>query len=245
MAGEVNYSAQLIRSLERSLISAFNQPYVKLTTKPKNPGGSFHVRLENAPRIALADDGSEQKVIDILTTDKRNSTFSFGFVGAFEFSAAREYSLQHASLAVFQEIVGEPIPLFRAEWDKLAASDEVSTHAQPHWHFVQSPQRIGNLARILTSPSGQTTEFSPEQPAELFPGLVDCGRFHFAMTSMWEKSETPAYRKRLFDSTDFPNWFKSLTNYIAGQIAYLVKHVSSETAPEATAFVPTTTELRG
>jgi hypothetical protein len=239
---DVNYSARLIRSLEHSLLSSFNQPYVKLTTKPRNPGGWFHVELENAPKTAQADDGSEQKVIDILTTDKRNSTFSFGFVAAFEIAAAHEYALRHSSLSVFQDIVGEPIPLFRAEWDRTAASDQASKHAQPHWHFVQSPQRIGSMAQILTRPSGQTSEFSPEQPAELFPGTVDCGRFHFAMTSMWEKSEIPPYRKRMFDSADFPNWFNSLTNYIAGQIAYLVKHASLETAPEAIAFVPTAAE---
>src|SRR4029077_8715717 len=176
---------------------------LKLTTKPKNPGAGFHVRLENAPRNAQADDGSEQKVADIVTVDR----------------------LQHASLAVFHDIVGEPIPLFPAEWDQLAASDEASRHAQPHWHFVQSPQRIGEIARTLMKPPGETSEFSSEQSTELFSDVVDFGKFHFAMTSMWEKNETPPYKKRLFGSSDFPKWFRSLTNYIAGQIAYLVSHM--------------------
>jgi len=124
------------------------------------------------------------------------------------------------------------------------AADQQSKHAQPHWHFVQSPQRIGDIARTLMRPSGETSEFSPEQTTELFSGLVDCGKFHFAMTSMWEKSETPPYKKRLFDSGDFPEWFKSLTNYIAGQIAYLVSHMPSEAAPEARAFLPAEAELQ-
>ena len=246
MAGEIEYSAPLIRSLEGSLKSAFNQPYLKLTTKPKNPGAGFHIRLENAPRTAQADDGSEQKVVDILTADRRSTTFSFGFIAAFVFSATHKYSLQHSSLTVFHDIAGEPVPLFRAEWDELAASDEASKHAQPHWHFVQSPQRIGGIARTLLKPSGETTsEFSPEQQMELFSGLVDCGKFHFAMTSLWEKSEIPPYKKRLFDSGDFPKWFKNLANYIASQIAYLVSHMPSEATPAARVFVPTEGELQG
>src|SRR5712692_8996509 len=143
MAGEVEYSPPLIRSLEDSLKSAFNQPYLKLTTKPKNPGAWFHIRLENAPRTAESDDSAEQKVMEILTADQRSSAFSFGFTAVFAFSATHKYSLQHSSLAVFHNIAGEPVPLFRAEWDQLAASDEASKHAQPHWHFVQSPERIG------------------------------------------------------------------------------------------------------
>ncbi|MBS1852458.1 MAG: hypothetical protein JST79_16245 [Acidobacteria bacterium] len=219
---------------------------MKLTTKPKNPGAGFHVRLENAPRIAQADDGSEQKVADILTTDRRTSPFSFGFVAAFVIAPTHKYALQHASLAVFHEIAGEPVPLFRAEWDKLAASDEISKHAQPHWHFVQSPERIGGIVRTLMTPSGGTTnEFTPESPMELlFPGLVDCGKFHFAMTSLWEKSETPPYKKRTFDSSDFPKWFKSLTGYVAAQIAYLVSHIPPEATPVARAFVPAEAELQ-
>jgi hypothetical protein len=244
VAGDVYYGAPLIRSLEDSLKTAFNQPYLKLTTKPNNPGGSFYVQLENAPRVAQADDGSEQKVIDIITPDKRISSFSFGFVSLFAFSAARQYSLRHASLSVFQDIIGEPVPLFRAEWDQLAASDENSVHAQPHWHFVQSPQRIGDIAHTLMRPPGEPTEFSPEQSQQLFPGLADCGKIHFAMTSMWEKNETPSYRKRLFDSGDFPKWFKNLTNYIAGQITYLVSRMPPEATPESKAFVPTAEELQ-
>lgn len=243
MAEYVNYSAKLITFLADSLGCAFHQQNLNLTTKPQKPGAHFHIRLENALRIAQGDDGYEQHVAEILMPDQRSSTFWFGFVAAFEFSAAHRYSLRHASLSVFQDIAGELVPLFRAEWDRLAASDENSPHAQPHWHFVQSPQRIGSIARILMRPSGQTSEFSAEEPTNLFSGLVDCGRFHFAMTSMWEKNETPPYKKRLFDSSDFPKWFRSLTDYIAGQIAYVVAHMPPVANAEANPFLPTAEEF--
>jgi hypothetical protein len=41
------------------------------------------------------------------------------------------------------------------------------------------------------------------------------------MTSLWEKSEGHPYKKRLFETDDFMHWFGSLTEYVAGQIAYL------------------------
>ena len=245
MAGEVEYSASLRSSLEESLKSAFSQPYLRLTSKPKSPGGFFHVRLENFSRLAHYDDGLEQGVIEILTSDRRQTPFSGGFVALFELGPARHYALRHASLSVFHDIVGEPIPLFRAEWDEVAASDKASQHAQPHWHFVQSPRRIESIIRTLMKPSGQTGEFSPEQPVELLSGLVDCGRFHFAMTSMWEKSETPPYQKRTFDSVSFPKWFRNLSSYVADQIAYLVTHMPPESAPEARPFVPSEAEADG
>ena len=74
-------------------------------------------------------------------------------------------------------------------------------------------------------------EFAPESHTGLFEGVVDCGMIHFAMTSLWEKAENPPYMKRVFDSEDFPKWFQNLTQYIAGQIALLVRHTPIEDAP--------------
>src|ERR1039457_3132445 len=98
------------------------------------------------------------------------------------------------------------------------ASDATSDHAQPHWHFVQSPKRIEGIVRALV---GETTEFSPEPENDIFAGIADCGKLHFAMTALWSDKRVSTH-KELFDSADFPKWFASLTKYIAGQIAYVV-----------------------
>jgi hypothetical protein len=233
----VQYSEPLRRSLENSLKSSFNQPNLRIKGRPNKPGAAFYVALENGPRTAYTDDDSGQFVMEILTSGRHRSTFWFGFVATFVVGEIRKYSLQHASLPVFHDIAGDLIPLFRAEWDELDASNLASKHAQPHWHFVQSPERIEGIVRTLTKPSAETlAEFAPEQKSELFNGLVDCGMFHFAMTSLWEKSEIPPYKKRLFDSDDFPKWFKSLTNYIADQIAYLVSHMPPTVTPSVRVF---------
>ena len=205
-----------MQSLERSLRSAFNQPYLRLTRKPGKPGGGFRISLEGGDKVARADDGGEQPVMGILI-DEEASTFYFGFVAAFEVRT-NGYTLQHASISVFHDVyAGDLAPLFRAEWDQKAAADRTSKHAQPHWHFVQSPERIGSIVRTLMNPS---KEFSPEPEGDIFPGLADCGKFHFAMTSLLAGNEASGH-KQLFDSSDFPKWFTNLTNYIAAQIAYI------------------------
>jgi hypothetical protein len=95
---------------------------------------------------------------------------------------------------------------------------------------------------LTNPPGGALAEFSPERESELFSGIVDCGKFHFAMTSLWEKNEELSYKKRQFGSDDFPKWFKNLTEYIAGQIDYLVSHMPLGSTQIARAFVPTEAE---
>jgi hypothetical protein len=72
----------------------------------------------------------------------------------------------------------------------------------------------------------------------LFDGLVDCGQMHFAMTSLWEKDEQSSYKKRLFDTEEFPKWFESLTQYIAGEIAFIVRRMPLGDAPNVQEFNP-------
>jgi hypothetical protein len=86
--------------------------------------------------------------------------------------------------------------------------------------------------RTLITPP---TEFSPEGETDIFSGIADCGKIHFAMTSLLQSS-TPATHKELFQAVDFPKWFANLSKYIAAQIAYIVAKAPS--APPAE-FVPT------
>jgi hypothetical protein len=235
----VKYSESLIHKLEESLKNSFNQPLLRLTRQSGRPGSEIRITLSDGPRIAQSDDGPEISVVEILTADHHRSTFWFGFVGVFTVVELNKYDLFHTSLLVFHDIYGELVPLFRAEWDRDAAASEASKHAQPHWHFIQNPGRIERLIRTLTGPPHDAIgEFVPDEEAGLFHGIADCGRIHFAMTSLWEKSEVPSYTKRQFDSTDFPKWFQNLTGYIAGQIAYLVRHMPQTATPAARAFVP-------
>ena len=163
--------------------------------------------------------------MEIVTADRQPSTFYVGFVANFEIVPTHEkkHSLQDASLSVFQDIAGDLAPLFGAEWHEKAALDERSKHAQPHWHFVQRPDRIERILRTHMR-SGQTIEFAPERKSALLSGLADCGKFHFAMTSQWDEHDTPPYKNKIvFDSEEFPKWFAGLANYVAGQITYLVQ----------------------
>lgn len=231
MTKSVLYSQSLVQSLENSLKLAFNQRYLRLT-RPSNPGASFYVQLQDGTATAQLEDASEQTVLEIYTSDNQSSAFYFGFVAAFVITATRRYSLQDASISVFHIVLEDLMPLFRAEWHQLAASDETSRHAQPHWHFVQRPERIERIVRN-SGRSSETAEFDPDQTSELFSKLADSSKFHFAMTSQWEKNANPPY-KRIFDSEDFPKWFAGLTHYIAGQIDYLV----SRTPARVTDFEP-------
>lgn len=219
MAEGVRYREALVQKLERSLRLSFNQPYLKLTRKPGRSGGGFRISLEAGDRTALTDDGTEQTVLAIHSSPGEPSPFYFSFVVVFEIETRGDYILQHSSLSVFQDIyAGELAPLFRAEWDRKAAADSTSKHAQPHWHFVQSPERIEGIVRTVIGPP---TEFSPGPGTDLFSKIADCGKFHFAMTAQWDKT-TAASHKQVFESNEFPKWFDSLTRYVAEQIAYLV-----------------------
>lgn len=229
MAQGIFYGIGLILSLKGSLSSAFNRP-VTLNTKPHNPGGGFGVSLTDGDRIAQTNEGWDQLVCEIRDADDQPSGFYFGFAATFELTTPRKYMLQHASLQVFHDI-GTLLPLFRAEWDQKAASDTKSEHAQPHWHFVQRPERIERIVRMLISPP---TEFAPEEKSELFAGYADSGKFHFAMSSLWDKNNASSH-KQLFEPADFPKWFDGLTKYIAGQVAYLIKKAPPSVAKE---FVP-------
>lgn len=229
MAEGVQYREVLIKSLEKSLQSAFNQPSLLLTRKPHKPGGEFPVRLAYGGKNVQT--GAEQMAMEILTANGQPSSFYFGFVANFAI-ITRDPILLNASLTVFQDIYGELMSVFRAEWDRQAASDVASKHAQPHWHLVQSPEQIEILMRNLQG-SG---EFDPTQKSEIFGELADCARFHYAMVSLWDKN-IPSH-KHIFQSDDFLRWFKALTEYIAGQVAYLVKHAPATPAKE---FVPSGT----
>jgi hypothetical protein len=232
VAGGFPYSQGLVISLEKSLRSAFNRPDLRLLRKPGKPGTEFSITLETGDKLAQADDGRQLPVMGVVTSDQTRGAFYFGFVATFEIQAS-VYTLQHASTSVLHDILaGDLAPLFRAEWDQKAASDVTSEHAQPHWHFVQSPGRIGGFVRTLITPS---TDFSPEDETDIFAGIADCGKIHFAMTSLLQSS-TPRTYKELFQAADFPKWFANLTKYIAAQITYIIDKAPS--APPAE-FVPT------
>jgi hypothetical protein len=221
----VIYTKELIKALENSLRSAFNQPYISLTKQPRK-AGDFYVQLESGA-TATTNDGVDQTVVEILSRDHDGTTFYFGFVGLFVPAPEKsKYYLRHASLSVFHNIIGDPIPLFRADWDEQAASDDTAPHAQPHWHFVQNPRNIESILRTLMGTSGQPSEFNP---GFLFPSLPDCADIHFAMTSLG----TPGYRVVL-NSGEFEQWFAGMTAYVGSQIAYIV---SKKSAPTTTATV--------
>ena len=231
MADGILYRESLLQSLEKSLRSAFNQPTLRLTRRPRRAGGGFRVSLEMGDKIARTDDGTEQSVMGIVVEQGMPCAFYFGFAATFEIDTGA-HALQHASISVFHDIyAGELTPLFRAEWDHKAASDATSEHAQPHWHFVQSPERIEGIVRTLISQPG---EFVPEPENEIFVGLADCGKIHFAMTSLLDEKGTST-RKQVFESTQFQGWFASLTNSIAGQIAYVVAKAPATPIQE---FIP-------
>ncbi len=226
----VKYNKALVRSLEKILRSSFNQPTLILST-PTKLGTGFHVRLAGTSRTAHMDDGPDQEVAEIIV-NHRGSDFWFSFDAAFvTLALADQYELQDVGVGVFHNIAGELVPLFRADWHRLDALG-TSVHAQPHWHFVQRPARIEGIIRTLESSTPEAVrEFAPDPQTTLFGGVVDCGMIHFAMTSLWERAENQSYTKRIFNSEDFPKWFQNLAQYIAGQIALLVRHTPIEDAP--------------
>jgi hypothetical protein len=226
----IQYSQRLRQHLEKSLQSAFRQPFLRLKGPPGKKAVEFHIRLDEDLRggrsTAREDDGSEPIVMEIITPAGAHSTFWFTFVAAFRQERSVTASLQHASLLIFHEIAGDLVPLFRAEWDQVAAVCAESRHAQPHWHFVQRPARIERLVKSFMASSAEVVrEFAPEKESDLFAETADCSRFHFAMTSLWEEKAIPPYLKRTFDTDEFPKWFANLTQYIAEQVAYTVSHM--------------------
>jgi hypothetical protein len=152
-------------------------------------------------------------------------------VASFQPITPRKRALSDASLSVFHQIREDLVPLFRAEWHREAAIDNSAKHAQPHWHFSQTPERIENIVLDSIRPSGEAVDFTPTRKSELFSNLADCGRFHFAMTTLWGKNDHPP-AKRVFDTDGFLSWFGGLTVYIAGQVEHLIKHLPSNEIQE-------------
>lgn len=220
MDKEVQYSEALVQSLERALRSAFRSQYIVLSRRPHRSGSDFYVQLVNTSAVAYLDTGSEQAVVEI--TIGKPSTFYLGFVAIFELKFKGQYILHSVSLTIFHSIANELVPMFRAEWDRQDAGS-ASHHCQPHWHFVQSPERIARIVRRKISMDRETSDFGLElNESTLFVGIAECERFHFAMTSLWRKEDVPP-PKRVFDSQDFRRWFDGLTTYIANQIGYLAE----------------------
>jgi hypothetical protein len=211
----IRYSASLVKSLEKSLRSAFNKK-LTLTPKPKNAGERFSVSLRDGDK----NDPSGYLVQNILIDDE-STQFYFSFAASFQL-VAHDYILEHSSLAVFHDML-ELTPLFRAEFDPRNASDSGSEHAQPHWHFAQRPEHIEFIVRTLI---GAPTAFDPGRKSELFGDFADCTKFHFAMSPLWVKGKALSH-KQIFETADFPKWFDSLTKYVAGQIGYIIKKAPS------------------
>jgi hypothetical protein len=215
LLADILYHYTLITAFEKSLTSSFNRP-ILLNKKPDRPIGEFAISPVNADKYAFTNEGTERPVCEVRNNNDEPTGFFFTFVATFKQKTLSQYTLQHASLQVFHEI-GDLLPLFRAEWDQQATLDTASEHAQPHWHFVQQPNRIEEIVRSMMSTS---TEF-PYERGELFAGYADCGKFHFAMSSLWEKDKPNAY-KQDFESANFSLWFDNLTKYVAAQIAYVI-----------------------
>lgn len=248
MSEFVYYNDALIRKLEGAFTSSFGVRSIQLTRPPrKDFRDAIRVTLqasEQNQRTILGDGVDPAHcVMEIITKNNTKSGFWFGFSAIFEPTGSKKpsqlHSLEHISVLVFQDILGDLVPCFRAEWMQSAVLDTESKHAQPHWHFTQSPMRIEGIIRAFsTADAGAAREFSPQEEAGIFSGLADFGMFHFAMTPLWEVGGGNASRKRQFDSDQFPEWFKSLTEYIAEQITYLVKHMPTSEVTTTRDFVP-------
>ena len=224
----IAYRPQLVTVLEGHLREAFNR---QLTlTKPggdRRRTGETRISVANPDREIVDDGGRVHRTKAIRGRENRESGFHVGFSGVFDYHI-ETVCLQHVSLSVFYEIVdGEPVPFFRAEWDALAATDDASAHAQPHWHFVQSPSRIESIVKRLAS---GTMEFRAADDEDLFRGTLDLGRCHFAMASL--RPGSGRRYKEVFSSDDFAAWFRELVTYIAGQIDYVRSRSKPETVAE-------------
>jgi len=244
VAEYVEYSESLVKSIEDSLRKSFRQPTLFLTRREKRgSSGDIQITLQRGVSgrefVAGSGDGRDHWVMEIAANENRESGFWFGFLAIFAVAESQKHTLQDVSVLVFQDLRGNLVPVFRAEWAQRDVTNAASNHAQPHWHFTQSPSHIEDVVRAQkASEFGEAREFSPEVESGLFAGLPDLGKFHFAMTHLWEERTQEPNLKRQFNSNQFSAWFRSLTNYIADQIAYLVKHMPPSEAAEVREFVP-------
>jgi hypothetical protein len=225
VAEGILYDNSLIDSFEKSLSSAFNRS-VRLSRKGRKQTGAFLAELIDGDTYAHTNEGTEWIVCEIRNSENQPTGFYFSFVATFERRTFTNYTLQHSSLQVFHNL-GDLIPLFRAEWSQEATLDQNSDHAQPHWHFVQRPERVEEVVRskmieeIVRAKISLPTEFIPAPKSQFFTKFADSGKFHFAMSPLWEANKTVAH-KQDFESANFPIWFDNLTKYVASQIAYIV-----------------------
>ena len=213
----IAYKQKLVRVLEKDLQTAFN-PHLTLIkpTLGRKRTVELRVFIENWDREVEDDGGNVHYTKAILGADSLESDFYVSFLCIFRHHV-EGVCLQHVSLSIFYDLIAEElVPVFRAEWDALAASDAGSRHAQPHWHFVQSPSRI---ERIVKNFSTARMEFSAPEDCGLFQEVIDLGRFHFAMASLWPKRGHS--HKEVFSADDFTAWFASLVEYVANQIDYI------------------------
>jgi hypothetical protein len=228
-AARILYNESLVQSWESSLGSAFARPHIRLTRRSSRAVGRFNVVVDTGDRSFQAVDADESlPVVALRTVDVPAQMFWFAFKASFDLWDQGRHLLEHASVALFQNLsVGELIPMFRAEWDSRAAGDSSSNHAQPHWHFVQGGAQIRAMfGRLETSGSERSTFDVETARLNLSDGvteLIDFSGFHFAMSPLWT-SGAPGSHKQVFQSDVSLNaWFRNLTLYIADQLSYVSK----------------------
>jgi hypothetical protein len=215
MAEEIRYDTALRISILKSLREAFSQPTLNLTSPRDHRTPQFSINLTDGDKL-VPDDRYEHVLKHIRTPDSSDTSFYFGFTAKFGESKPR--CLNHASLVVFCEVcAGELVPVIRAEWDAIAAYDGASPHAQPHWHFVQTPERIERIVAILSSHKG---DFVPDAPSNLFAHRAGYENCHFAMASLLD-SKTG--HKETYSGTEFQNWFRNMTKHVAEQVLYVAE----------------------
>lgn len=222
MADQVEYSNRLVSAIENSLSKAFNRD-VRLTRQPSKRASGFKIALENGSKAATDDGGIEHPTLQVLAASKTPTTFYFGFSAVFG-QETEIVSLRHASLIVFCDICGgELVSVFRAEWDAIAAANTNSSHAQPHWHFAQRPERI---ARILNTLSDTPQEFGGDDESGAFAGRAHYEDMHFAMSQMWNKDRAMPH-KEMFGTNEFMEWFERVATYVSEQLMYVAEKVPS------------------
>ncbi len=224
--GRIYYSEALISSLENSLKASFKRPDLRLTRRPSaKQGGPLSIMLADGDRLA-EENATTHRVFAILTDQIHHDTFYFGFTALFDpwtqMKTARQHWMYHISLSIFQNLIGDLVPVFRAEWDERGVST-TSDHAQPHWHFSLRPDRIEGIVRVFVSPGEQSrvAEFSPDVESELFPDVAELDKFHFAMSPLWVKDKTAPHKHGFESEEQFLKWFDNLTRYVAHQLVYV------------------------
>jgi hypothetical protein len=211
MLDEIKFDQSLRLSIQTSLRAAFNQPLLELTSAP-NRGSHFTIAISN-PDTTASDVRYEHALKHVIDPNGKDTNFYFGFTGAFGQRAPR--CLHHASLVVFCHVgFQELLPVIRAEWDAIAATDE-SKHAQPHWHFVQTPEYIERIVRTLSSDS---FDFAPDAPDSIFSERPIYEQCHFAMASLTDATKG---HKETFNDATFKGWFRNMTRYVGEQVMYV------------------------